>query len=315
MFGINKTKKTFYTPRREKVKWKVPALFTNDDVIFLLDDICKELKLAQPVHSVFGAVKSLWGGGRVSPTTDITEAKANSILTEYNSRNISCAFTFSNYYVTKEHFNDKIPNMLLDIANSSGFTNYAIITNDKLGEYIRTKYPNIKLISSIIKPYYDFPQYNETPAYYNDLCKRFDKVVVRTEFYCDYKFMKKLKYKDKIELLVNIGCFKKCEIAKIHYDITSNFESGIDTSHTHRFCNKKMNNIESVYDIGTICNKDIDELVKLGFTNLKLKGRGSTDDILLGTIIGRYIFEPTGYFQFIEKYILDKITLKNAQNK
>ncbi len=300
-----KGKISFYPKNRGDIKWKVPSLFNNDNLVLTLTDYCKELGVKQPVNSVYGGVKSAWSGGRVSQLDEVEETKIYDILSEYNQRDISCGFTFSNYRIKEEDLEDKSANLLLKIASDVSDQNYAIVSSDILADYIRSKYPRIKLISSIIKPVYEHKNYDETPDYYNKLCERYDKVVVRPEFYFEKGFMKKLKHKKKIEIMANLGCLQRCPLASKHYDLTVEWDAGREAQYT-KFCHVEMNNVQSVYKTTTICSEDIEDLIKLGFENFKLKGRGISDIQLMDSI-GNFIFHPTGYFLHLEIMVFKKL--------
>ncbi len=299
---MNNRKYLIYPKNREKVQWKVPALFNNDEAALILNDVCEELGIRKPIQSVYGSIMCSWGGGRASKIKELDEKKAEQIINDFNNRNISCCFTFSAARITKEELEDKTGNALLKMASNSSYQNYAIVTSDLLTDYIRDKYPNIKLISSILRPVYEIDDYNETPDYYNELCKRYDKVVIRPDFCFDNRYLKKLKYKNKIEILANLTCLSKCVLSRKHYDLASDQEKGIRTDFDFDFCNKEMRNVQSVFNTNVLSREDIDRLVKLGFTNFKLKGRNSGAYIFLDTL-SRYIFEPTGISQNISRLV------------
>lgn len=290
-----------YPKNRENISWKVPSLFNNDETILHLSDVCKELGLRQPIQSVYGSIKSAWGGGRPSKIKEMNKDDVAKTLNDYNSRGISCCFTFSSFSINEEELEDKTGNMLLTLASEGNKQNYAIVSSDTLAFYIRKNYPKIKLISSILKPVYEIDDYNETPEYYNSLCEKYDKVVIRPDFCHDEKFLKKLKYKDKIEIMTNLTCIRKCPLTRKHYDLFSDIEKGI-RENDFDFCNKEMRNAKSVFNTNLLTNSDVDRLVKLGFKNFKLKGRNIPQQRLL-EMIGIYIFEPSGIYQNINRLV------------
>lgn len=304
----------FYPDKREKVKWKVPGLFEHDKLLLLLSDICEELKILQPIHVVFGGILSPWQAGRLPQIDSIDKKELYKIVEEYNKRNIACHLTFSNYRIKQNHLDDFIGNMSLqvfnDINSSKQFNvkNGIIISSDILFDYIRDKYPNVHLISSVIKPHYEFKNYDESSEYYNKLSEKFDNVCIRPEWNINKKFLKSLKNKDKMELMVNQSCFKKCPLARVHYDNTIKYSPN-DTKAEERikFCQAKLFDIKTVKEHLNNSSEQIDKMVELGFYNLKLKGRCVNAQALCNNIIGRYIFEPTGYFDIIQRYILHSL--------
>lgn len=308
MFFDKTPKLKFYPDNREKVQWKCPGLFENDKVLLLLHDLCSELNIKQPVHMVFGGITSPWSGGRIPQIDTITEKELTELVEEYNKRNISCHFTFSNYRIEKEHLDDHIGNLVCKVLSKINYDNNIIISSDILSNYIHDKYPSIKQTASVLKPAYEKPNFDETAEYYNELCKKFDFVCIRPEHNTDRKFLQKLTYKEKIELMVNQICFRECPLAQMHYDKALKYSTE-DTSAKKRmhFCHKKVRDINTIYEHLNNSSEQIDKMIKLGFLNLKLQGRGASVNALLNKIIGRYIFDPTGYFPLLEEHILNKI--------
>ncbi len=298
---IKRTPLPVYYKNRENVNWKVPALFHYDDIVFLLLEILNELGIKHNIESVYGCVKSRWGGGRPSGWLDIDRETAESIIHKHNGNKVSCSFTFSNYRVTEADFDDKTANLLLDIANQSSHVNYAIVSSDLLADYIKSKYPNIKLISSVLKPMYEIDNCKDTPDYYNKLCEKFDRVVIRPEFAFDNNFLKKLKHKNKIEILVNQDCILNCPLVRKHYDFHTQVELGLK-DRSEDFCHVAKRKCESVFNTNLLSNDDINRIMKLGFKNFKLRGRKFTKEQVI-ELIGLYIFEPTGVYQNIKNRI------------
>lgn len=300
----------FYSKDREKASWRCPGFLEHEEMLFLLDDLCKEVGIKQPIQSVFGCITTPWGGGRVPSFDEIDEKKLVKIIENYNSRNIFCHFTFSNYRVKKEHLDDRTGNLLCKVASQISDKNGIIVSSDLLSDYIRDKYPNLKQTSSLLKPTYEHPRYDETAEYYNELCNKFDTVVVRADFYDNLKMMKQLKDKSKIELIVNQNCFKFCELARTHYDRSVKYSAeDKDAKQRTHFCHKKMNDIKNYSESLTLANSEIDDFIKLGFTHFKLAGRAGRAKTVLTEIIGRYIFEPSGHFCHLQRYIVDKLNL------
>ncbi len=315
MFSIYKTKSMqlikrntplpIYLKNRENVTWRVPSLFHYDDIIFLLLDDLKQLGIKPTINSVYGSVKTSWGGGRPSGWPDVEKKAAESTIHRHNENQTSCCFTFSNYHITKEDLEDKTANLLLEVASEGSFQNYAIVSSDLLADYIREKFPKIKLISSVLKPIYEIENFQDTPQYYNDLCKRFDRVTLRPELSFDYNFLKKLTNKDKIDLIVNQDCLPNCPLYRKHYDFYSEVERGIK-QRSEDFCHLEKRKVEAVYNTSLLSNQDMDKMIQLGFKNFKLKGRSLTKSQVID-LLGYYIFEPSGLYQNLKYRIILKV--------
>ncbi len=308
MFSNKLKEKQFYTKGRKGITWRTAGLFESDETLWLLDDLLKKIGIENQIKAVYGCVTTPWGGGRMPQLDDIGEKELAKIIEKYNSRGIACYFTFSNYHADESFFDDKMGNLLCSVASNISDLNGIIVSSDALADYIKEKYPKLKQISSIIKPVYQRNNYDDTPEYYNKLCERYDLVVVRPEFYRDLNFMKKLKYKSQIELLVNLYCFSHCPLSQMHYDKTvKHSPDDTEAFQRSRFCNKKINNILNYPESLAISNENIDQLIKIGFKHFKLAGRGISSRLLLARDISRYIFDPTGHFQHVEQYISQKI--------
>jgi collagenase-like PrtC family protease len=283
----------------KNVKWKAPFLFAHDDLFLELALILEKLGVKIPIDSVYGGIPCRWDTNRVPCKVSNDEQVKNS-LQLYNSRNIACCFTFNNFDVTEDMLSDEIPNAILKLASESEVDNYAIISSDILYSYIKEKYPKIKLISSVIRPYNEFVVTSDTPQYYNNLCNKYDRVVIRAELNFDYKFLKKLKYKNKIELLVNNWCVFNCSLRHFHYRRLS--EKSMDKDNL-TFCNNKKKDIDYINNNTLLSRNDIIKLEKLGFEYFKLDGRYWTDIELFNDVISRYIFEPTGIIQPLKNFL------------
>lgn len=289
-----------FIKNHEFVEWKAPTLFCNDEIMFGLIDVCNLMKIKLPIKHVFGSVKCSWSGGRSSKIREFDEEYISKIIKKYNDNGIGCSFTFTNYYITETMLDDAVGNKILEIASRYD-DNYAIVSSDILANYIRKKYPKIKLESSLLKPTYECPGYTETPKYYDNLCERYDKVVVRPELGQDFNFLKKLKNKEKIEILVNGCCVYKCPFSIQHYDRAVALENGTADSDIV-MCNSRFLDPVSMHKNVFLSNNDVDKLIKLGFSNFKLNGRNTTPMSLLH-IIGTYVFDSSGVYQYLLNYM------------
>lgn len=285
---------------RDKVNWKAPALFSNDEMMFGFLSACQDMDIKLPVGQVYGSVKCSWNGGRPSKIRDFDAEYISSVIKKYNENGIGCSFTFTNYHITSDMLSDFVGNKLLTIASEYD-NNYAIVSSELLADYIRKKYPKIKLESSLLKPTYECPGYTETPAYYDNLCKRFDKVMLRPELAQDLDFLKKIKCKEKIDIIVNSCCVFKCPFSIKHYDRTVALEND-KIPNNQIMCNERFINPVSLHNNNFLSNNHIDKLIKLGFCNFKLNGRNTTPILFIHTI-GTYIFDSSGVFQFLLNYM------------
>lgn len=299
-FTKKKERLPIFINGRENLSFKIPSLFCNDEIMFELIDACSDLGIKLPVNQVFGSVKSTWSGGRYSKIKNIDFDLVSETIKKYNKNGIGCSFTFSNYHVDKTMLDDVAGNKLLEIA-SEYHNNYAIISSDILRDYIKSKYPKIKLQASLLKPTYEFRDFSETPSYYDDLCDLYDKVCLRPELGQNLSFLKKLKHKDKIEVLVNSNCVFKCPFSVSHYDRTIKLEES-DIVESSLMCNSRYLDIKSMHNNNYLSNKEIDKIIKLGFNNFKIAGRNVSSAMFL-MFLGTYIFDSSGVYQYIINYM------------
>ena len=191
-------------------------------------------------------------------------------------------------------------NLMLEIASEYD-NSYVIVSSDILASYIKAKYPKIKLESSLLRPTYEIRDYSEKPKYYDDLCERFDKVMIRPELGQDISFMKKIKNKDKIDILVNSNCVYKCPFSVAHYNSAVDLESEKVPENTV-MCNSRFYNKKSLYENNLLSNNDIDKLAKIGYKNFKLNGR-NINEMLFLHILGTYIFDSSGIYTHLLNYM------------
>lgn len=287
-----------YRDGLEDVQWQIPSLFNNDfAALVFLETIEKTFEEPPKVNisSTFGSMKSSWNSGRPA-SAGFSMENFSYFVNYYNSKGISCALTFSNHSLTESDLESPPENWQLNYLNNvdNGVDNYVILSSDLLYDLLVSEYPNVKLESSVLKPVYEHPMYDERPDYYNALAERFDKVVVRPEFLNNDNFMQALVPKDRFILLVNQTCVPYCEKAGKHYD----FYSG-NASRTPQ--------CDQVYlDSCSVDYYRIRELIDMGFSSFKLQGRNVTAFDFL-TMLGTYVFEPTGDIQTILSYARKKM--------
>ena len=131
------------------INWNVAGLFTQDqhiqNFIKILND---KFGVVSPITAIHGSPDVLWNSGRIPPP--INKKDIERLLNTWEQMNIPIFFTFSNCTLVSEDLNDKLCNYLLDLIaerNNCGI----ILSSDILFDYIKSKYPKLKLIASILK--------------------------------------------------------------------------------------------------------------------------------------------------------------------
>ena len=157
----------------------------------------------------------------------------------------------------------------MELANNG--MNGVIINSPILEEYLRDKYPNYKYILSTTVNIRDIDLINKA-------CEKYDCVVLN---YNDNKYnevLENLKYKDKIEILINESCMYNCPNRKRHYDYISKMQLGedclkeyFDCPHSHEI---NIHEIKNKYSQTFITETELyNNYVKMGFNNFKIQGR------------------------------------------
>lgn len=272
--------------RKPDVKWNVSGLFSHDDFILKFIELVTE-KLdcpVNPIASIHGCPPVLWNGGRF--TRFMGQEEINNILKQYEKLHLPMYLTFSNYMLEPEHLKDHASNWVLDrIADTENAG--IIIANDTLKDYIKSKYPNLKMITSLVKTAVrNAPTSQE---YYEDLAKDSDMVVIHPDDTFNYPLLETLHHKNKFELMVNENCIYGCKVRYLHYsfyhtshkvdvniaDKNHNFEATACLALHHR----KQNLVgvgQPNFSRTRNCNVTEDEfdyLYDIGYRHFKIQGR------------------------------------------
>lgn len=291
------------------IKWNVSGLFTQDDGILNFIDMVKNgFKEDCPITSVHGCPPVMWNSGRI--TRPLLKPEIDGIIDRYTKIGMPLYLTFSNHLLTKEMLNDKLSNYLLDKIAETG-QGGVILASDILSDYIRNKHPKMKLIASIIRAAIDR---GAEPAltldYYEKQAKKFDCVVFLPDDVFNYEMLKKIKHKDKFEIITNEPCLYGCKMRRIHYGFLASFyKNDIElTEKSFHFetnkCISKPLLKQIALHIGQSnsartrnCNVTADEfdyLYDIGYRRFKLQGRNESPASFIYDLT-KYILEPT-YF-------------------
>ena len=161
------------------------------------------------IASIYGAPEGcLWGGGR----TSLGKSDARDVLALMNEYGISARLTFSNSLLREEHLADKKCNELCRLFENAKIPAGVIVHSDLLADYLKSKYPDLYLVSSTTKVLTDFDDF-ETEL------NRPEFAFVVPDFRLNKSF-ERLKVlsqllKDKVEFLCNECCDFGCINRKV----------------------------------------------------------------------------------------------------
>lgn len=293
-----------YRKGLEDVRWHIPSLFNNDLAALMFLNIFNMVYGANSnIKGAYGSPMCIWNSGR-NAKVQFRDDDFRYFVDEYNRLDVSCYLTFSSFHITEHDLDDLAGNEMLRILNGRDFPNYVIVSSDLLADYIHRNFKNLKLESSVLKPVYEYENYEEGPEYYNGLADRFNQVVIRPEnlFNNDFlDYLDELKM-DRFVALVNQTCSPYCPRASKHYDMYEDYGRG-KSIRGRTFCS----NDESKYMESLLVEYPSQiSLVRRGFRDFKLQGRNiNALDFL--HMLGEYVFEPTGEFQMLLNYTKKKM--------
>lgn len=257
------------------------------------------------IASIYGAPEgSLWGGGR----TSFGKADAHEVLALMNEYGISARLTFSNSLLREEHLTDKKCNELCRLFENAQIPAGVIVHSDLLIDYLKSKYPDLYLISSTTKVLTDFealrseldrPDFKYVVPDFR-LNKVFDKLASLTQ-----------EQKDKVEFLCNECCDIHCQSRKACYENVSrkNLATSDEEIPDHKCTGKDGQGgykfSKAMKNPAFISIQDIQKTyLPMGFTNFKIEGRGLGSALLLEFIL-YYMTKPEHQLEVREEIYLD----------
>ncbi|MBQ8887293.1 MAG: hypothetical protein IJY61_06295 [Candidatus Gastranaerophilales bacterium] len=260
------------------VSWSMPLLFSQSSLFIpFFHELFKE---NNPIKYIFGAPRCKWAGGRDSnfhiPSLNLTERMIKGI----SKYGMTPAFTLSNTSLKKEDLDDKYCNGLLEIISDCNAE--VIVVSELLSEYIRKKFPNIKICASIIKSIPTTLGNRDEAEHLNELIDKYDRVVMRPEFIIDNKPIDKIKDKNKIEILINQCCAVNCKTSKIHYKVEELCLKGLITTEQRGQVTRKICPIYNEANVrqNDLTEEQIQRCIDNGITHFKLAGRNYPFNVL-----------------------------------
>ena len=256
------------------------------------------------IGSIYGAPSDcLWGGGRAA----FSDADVDDVFKLVNEFGISARLTFSNSLLQVEHLSDRKCNELCKKFSKTGVKSGVIVHSDLLVNYLKSKYPELYLVSSTTKVLTNF---DDLQAELN----RPDFAYVVPDFRLNKAFDRLPSLpqdkKDKVEFLCNECCDFGCKNRKVCYENVSrkNLGQGVadhkcsspDAAGGYRFSLAMKNpafigfqDIQNTY-------------LPMGLTNFKLEGRGLGSAIVLEFLL-YYMTKPEYQLQVREAIYLDSM--------
>jgi len=268
----------------KKMHWNIAGGFVKHEII--MDYFTKNNLFGRYGHiSVYDGIENcVWNGGRLHSFVPYRKE----VKEKYYGLGWSINLTFTNPIID---LNDEKGNYLLEEFHKEG--NSIILVNDDLRKYIKKSFPKYTLIHSITAcgEVQGFPIRDEDLAFYKDKQDKFDVIIPR----CDSTFDPRLKELDidRLEILISDTCILNCPYFGDHFKkIAQHNESGKDASKEQvegigecwvpkdefdrktKFEKRLMGDKYPFY----LSFKQIQNLVKDGFTIFKMQGREAPEE-------------------------------------
>lgn len=279
--------------------WNIAGLFAHDSFWIPFLNGLKENNIDIPFQYIYGTPNGIiFGGGRkTNPPENFGGMTNRQIFDSYMNLGVGIRLSLSNHLLKPEQYEEKQINTILNYLNNFA-NNGVIICDDNFNDYIKENYPNLQRICSVIRPAITVGWGNETSDFYDELCEKYDIVVVSCGFAKEIDQIDQLKYKDKIEVLVNTRCTLNCKLAKMHYDIIAESYlkdeyddvKDLELKTREKVLWEKCAEIKqrNVFEGANFYVDEIQELLNHGIHHFKLEGRNWPVETIVRDI-GYYI--------------------------
>ncbi|MGF6375098.1 hypothetical protein M2140_000132 [Clostridiales Family XIII bacterium PM5-7] len=245
---------------------------------FFYEDIEVEVVYGNPQFCI-------WDGGRIFQKYEFaTLEKINHTVGVYNEAfNLPVRYIFTNCKLEPVHYQDRFGNLLMEVAHSG--KNDVVVADDDFCDFLSSKYPNYRYISSTTKCIED-----EELAKKELNKDRYGLVCLDYNLNRKMDFLKSLndKEKAKTELLINAICPPGCQHRKEHYYLNSMCSLSYGKKYTMEHCSIKTNITDPQARKHYMSYETIKNVyAPMGFEHFKIEGRTLS---LLETILSYCYF-------------------------
>lgn len=272
-------------PRWPEAQWDISGAFCNDKQILAFHDFFVNVFHYKPFNLVHGSPLFDWNSGRVKLNLSCDVEQIKSAGLAYAERGIAIDYTFTNTLLTKEDLKNQLGNALLKFATKQNPTkeNGIIMASDHLYAHVKTNFPELKTVSSILKV--STEKGKGKLDYYRALADKYDKVMIHPDDTFNFKLLEQLENKHQFELIINEYCIRNCPIRHLHYKSLSqsalNFfghEDEFEKTRRGNGCSSLNVLLNSTTkNVSALNTAEIEQLYQMGFRVFKMQGRGMTN--------------------------------------
>lgn len=253
------------------------------------------------ISAIFGSFPNMiWNGGSTIVTQKAFPALVDWTKDLYAELNIPLQITCTNSSLQSYHLSDEYCNMILEKLESP--TNHVLVSTDLMYDYISKYYPQYKIDRSIVNTGEDYD--------WNEGLKKYNNIVLPRRHCYDMNWLEntfKPEVRERVEILCNDPCPINCPYINTHYKKFERLtlQGGPDIENACGCENTYLNQLLIQEDYRYIIKySDIKEKYEpLGFTSMKLAGRGSKQKIM-DAIIPYFVkdeFQVKIYSQLIKE--------------
>lgn len=293
------------------MNWFLPTLFIYDTYSIGLIKVLKEHEINIPKIFSYGTIRCEWTYKYDSYIKFEDKYFIDSILKMNTENDIKPVIDFSNTDLTEQNLENSFCNWFLDKCQE--YNCEIIIGADILFDYVKNKYPDIKLISSVYKPMdlfqNDEDNFDKELNYYKNLLTKYDKVMVRPEF---VKYIEQgtavFENMEKLVIITNSACRNNCA----HFRECRDFQNNEYTC-IRPFEKKKYGQDKYFENISMLDNDQIKFLSQMGIKNFMLKDN-KQPLLFLYTLFNNCLFERYEDFQKISSEVKEQL-IENLKDK
>ena len=293
------------------INFNLPGLYEHSDFnLFVLNFLKEQPDMVYPninIESVYGNFQfCIFDGGRIfNRYKHTSKEEIENLVLQYNNLNTAVRLIFTNPLITKEYFNDRFANIVLDICHNG--KNDIVVNSEELEDYLRNKYPNFRYISSTTKCK------SKKEDFFMELNKPYDLICLDYNLNNNFNLLNSLtqEQKDKCEFLCNAICAPGCPSRKNHYELNGISYLNWGKQYHTETCHVQRNTLHPLTEQSKnyITPESIfSDYVPNGFSHFKLEGRtlSLTENVCN---YAKFLIKPEYQFYFITSVL--SILLEN----